>query len=262
MIKNLVTKITRRIESKFTSFTVNTALRFLPRLEPIPKAQISLIYPACQDGSGSGSTTSAQFANLLGISLDAAKSAAEIDLEDVCSRILNGPKWPDIWPGEHYKLLSALVRNLQPRTVVEIGTFLGLSALALKKFLPQGGKVYSFDIVPWDHFEHTCLKSADFDNGVLEQKLADLSDPRYFDQYSSLLADANLIFLDGPKNRTFERDFLDQLLRLQRSSATLLVIDDIRLWNMLDIWYGISEPKMDATSLGHFSGTGLVMLSP
>jgi predicted O-methyltransferase YrrM len=44
-------------------------------------------------------------------------------------------------PGEHYRLLAALVKLLQPERVLEIGTFHGLSALALKKFLPSAGKI-------------------------------------------------------------------------------------------------------------------------
>jgi hypothetical protein len=33
------------------------------------------------------------------------------------------------------------------------------------------------------------------------------------------------------------------------------------LWNMLDIWYHLDKPKLDMTSFGHWSGTGLVQWS-
>lgn len=36
------------------------------------------------------------------------------------------------------------------------------------------------------------------------------------------------------------------------------LFDDIRVWNMLAIWRGIRRPKLDLTSFGHWSGTGLV----
>ncbi len=36
------------------------------------------------------------------------------------------------------------------------------------------------------------------------------------------------------------------------------MFDDIRVWNMLEIWRGIRRPKLDLTSFGHWSGTGLV----
>jgi hypothetical protein len=36
------------------------------------------------------------------------------------------------------------------------------------------------------------------------------------------------------------------------------MFDDIRLWNMLRTWRTINRPKLDLTSFGHWSGTGLV----
>jgi hypothetical protein len=37
-----------------------------------------------------------------------------------------------------------------------------------------------------------------------------------------------------------------------------LVFDDIRIWNMLRIWREIVRPKLDLTSFGHWTGTGIV----
>jgi hypothetical protein len=37
--------------------------------------------------------------------------------------------------------------------------------------------------------------------------------------------------------------------------------DDIRFVNMVDNWNAIASPKLDLTSFGHWSGTGLVDLS-
>src|SRR5271154_191680 len=42
------------------------------------------------------------------------------------------PRYPDVWPGEHYKLLAALVGVLTPKIVIEIGTATGMSALTMK----------------------------------------------------------------------------------------------------------------------------------
>lgn len=41
----------------------------------------------------------------------------------------------------------------------------------------------------------------------------------------------------------------------------LLVIDDIRLWNVLEIWESIASPKLDVSGFGHYTGTGLVELT-
>jgi hypothetical protein len=45
------------------------------------------------------------------------------------------------------------------------------------------------------------------------------------------------------------------------SAPTILVLDDTRLLNMIDVWRLIRSPKLDLTSFGHWSGTGLVDMS-
>ena len=69
---------------------------------------------------------------------------------------------------------------------------------------------------------------------------------------------AELIFIDGPKDGVFERRLLSNFESLGVRKNTLLVLDDIRLWNMLQIWREIRHQKIDLTSLGHYTGTGLV----
>lgn len=41
-------------------------------------------------------------------------------------------------------------------------------------------------------------------------------------------------------------------------TAPIVMFDDIRLWNMLAIWWRLDRPKLDLTSFWHWSGTGLV----
>ena len=53
-----------------------------------------------------------------------------------------------VWPGEHYKLLSALVEELQSTKIQEIGTFTELSALAMIPVLPQYSKLITSDLIP------------------------------------------------------------------------------------------------------------------
>src|SRR5262249_51142511 len=99
---------------------------------------------------------------------------------------------------------------------------------------------------------------SDFNGARLTQVVADLGDGLTIARYAELLRSADLIFIDGPKNRTFEIRFLQQLGELGLKPKTLLVFDDIRFWKMLAIWRRISHPKLDLTSFGHWSGTGLV----
>ena len=69
------------------------------------------------------------------------------------------------WPGEHYKLLAAIVSVLKPQRIIEIGTFEGWSSLSMKQYLPADGQITTFDIARWDTFGNTCLEQQDFDDG-------------------------------------------------------------------------------------------------
>src|SRR5262245_18942169 len=62
---------------------------------------------------------------LLQVSLDAIQAARKMDLNWLSQRMSVPPFYPDVWPGEHYKLLAGLVAIAKPKRVVEIGTFQG-----------------------------------------------------------------------------------------------------------------------------------------
>lgn len=193
------------------------------------------------------------------LALEAARRALDVDLAPISRRIPAGPRWPDLWPGEHYRLLAALVDRLQPRLVVEVGTFTGLSALALKHRLPDSGRVVSFDLIPWDRVPGTVLTAEDFQDGRLVQILGNLAQPDCFAQHAPLLAEATLIFLDGPKDGHFEPALYRQLQALRRRTPAWVVWDDILDRHMLQFWRDIALPKLDLTSFGHWTGTGLML---
>ena len=92
----------------------------------------------------------------------------------------------------------------------------------------------------------------------LLQHLDDLSDPRIAARYADLLRQADLLFVDADKDGVAEQRFIDNFRMVGLREGTIVVFDDIRVWNMLRIWRRISAPKLDVTSCGHWSGTGLV----
>jgi predicted O-methyltransferase YrrM len=197
-------------------------------------------------------------ARLLDLASAVIAGARAIDLAAVSQRMHEPPYWPDFWPGEHYKPLAALVTILRPRCIIEIGTFTGLSSLSMRSALSQEGRLVTFDLVPWDQVPHTCLVPDDFADGRLTQILGDLSQPEVFAQHKNLLKQAELFFIDGPKDKVFEKEILAALSRIEFRTPPILVFDDIRIWNMLKIWREIDRPKLDITSFGHWTGTGLV----
>lgn len=192
------------------------------------------------------------------LGLQFVNSAFDIDLKDISARISKQEvDYIGIYPGEHYNLLGAIVNILKPVTVIEIGTHLGYSALCMKKYLPQSGKLFTFDVIPWNEFDKTILTEKDFD-GQLIQCVDDITDKVTFEKYRPMLEDAELIFMDALKDGIQEYKFLENFSTLKFKNKCLFVFDDIRLWNMLDIWFNMDKPKIDLTSFGHWSGTGLV----
>ena len=172
----------------------------------------------------------------------------------------NRPNVPDYvfnFPGEHYRMLPALIEIMDAKIVVEIGTYTGLSACAMLPQLSIKRKLYSFDIIPFDKFTQTVLTPRDFSDNF-EQIICDISDFESLKQYKSIFSNADLIFLDACKDGRFERGVLNNFNTLGLKEGAILVFDDIRQWNMLQIWHDIEMPKLDVTSVGHFTGTGLV----
>jgi predicted O-methyltransferase YrrM len=156
--------------------------------------------------------------------------------------------------GEHYRFLEELSFFLKPELTIEIGTHKGIGTLALSK---HSTKVVTFDIKPWYEFHDTLLLKDDFKS--ISQVISDISIPAEWKKHAKLFAHADLVFVDGPKNGEFESTVIPLLLG-QMKSDSCLVIDDIRFLNMIGIWKGIKMPKFDATSVGHFSGTGVVKI--
>ena len=196
--------------------------------------------------------------HLMEVSYEAIAFARSVDLSWLSRRMSSPPYYPDVWPGEHYKLLAGLTLASKPKRVVEIGTAQGLGALSMKASLPAGSELITLDVIPWTEFKESALLPSDFVDGSLRQVLGDLSDQRFFASFADTLSGCDLLFVDAPKNVQFERAFLRNLSSIRLPTHALVIFDDIRLWNMLQIWRQMTRPKLDLTSFGHWSGTGIV----
>lgn len=163
-----------------------------------------------------------------------------------------------LFPGAHYRILNGLVRSLNPKRVVEIGTWTGVSSLAILDGASSDEfKLTTFDIVPWDAIEHTALVEEDF-GCHFEQKLTDLSNRDLFQQHKDIFQEAELIFIDGPKDGAFEYQLVEYFKELKFQHNPIIFFDDINQIEMLNLWHDIKKPKFDITSLGQFTGTGLI----
>jgi len=167
----------------------------------------------------------------------------------------------NIFPGEHYRLLAGILQQLQPQLIIDIGTFTGMSARVICDNAPSTAYIHSFDLISWTNFS-SHLNIADFEANRLQQHLENLADPIVFERFFPLLNQADLIFCDAPKDGLFEPNFLALLAAAPLSSRPRwLLLDDIRFVQMVNCWRSIASPKLDLTSFGHWSGTGLVDIS-
>lgn len=194
---------------------------------------------------------------LLQLALDAVQAARGVDVSALTARMGGTIPFAEVWPGEHYKLLAGLMQVLKPRVVIEIGTATGLSAVAMKSFCGPDTQVVTFDVIPWREYPGTVVTDADWDDRMV-QHLDDLQDPAMVQKHRALFESADFIFIDAAKDGVMEQRFIENLLPLSFQRAPIVMFDDIRLWQMLKIWRELPRPRLDLTSFGHWSGTGLV----
>lgn len=195
---------------------------------------------------------------LIEIGLEAAKRAFSIDLT-IHSRAFHPElqRYINTYPGEHYRLLAALTEIIKPTTAIEIGTYQGAGCMAIKSHLPEGSKLFTFDIIPFDKIENSGLFPSDFDD-KMEQRIVDLSDPLQAESQISILEKADFIFVDAAKDGHMERAFISLFDRIKFKRKPIIMFDDIRFTVMTPIWREIKHPKLDISSFGHWSGSGLV----
>ena len=169
-----------------------------------------------------------------------------------------GQRWWEVFPGEHYHLLSTLCRLLAPKSVWEFGTDTGMGTIAMLEGLGADARISTVDIDAWSSKPGSWLTRVDFDPGRVTQIVASMSSRAFFKRHAESLEEAELVFVDGPKDGSTEIRFLELMDKIAFKRAPIVLFDDIRTANMLAIWRQIKRPKMDITSNGHWSGSGLV----
>ncbi len=201
-------------------------------------------------------------ARLITLAQQLIETTRGLRLDALQSRVGGPEDFFNLWPGEHHRLLAGLVMVCRPQLVIEIGTGSGCSALAMKHTLPSEGQIVTFDIVPWQRAPEGLLRESDFQDGRLAQYTDDLTWQEGFEMHRGLFERADLIFIDAAKDGRMEERLVKTLRMVAFRTRPVFVFDDIRLWNMLKIWRELPWPKLDFTSFGHWTGTGLVEWQP
>jgi len=180
-----------------------------------------------------------------------------IDLNDYQKRrdLTNVPEHWFLLPSgqEHYRLLCYISNLFENQTFIDIGTWVGDSALALGH--NKNNNVVSFDIVR--QTRNTQGISVDIEELIKDEniKFLILNATEYGDDN---ILNSPFIMLDTAHDGIFENEFYDYLNRINYKG--LFFLDDIHLNEpMKKFWSGITREKYDLTNIGHWSGSGLVV---
>ena len=171
---------------------------------------------------------------------------------------LKDSQFYNTFPGSHYRILNGIVKFLNPKLVIEVGTYTGMGTFALSQNL--NGKIVSFDIIDYKNFE-THLNDEFLKKNKFKQYLSDLSEKTEYDKHYQLLNNADVIIIEAPKDGKFEYKLLENMTNLKNKENKILILDDIKFMNMINLWNSIKSPKMDIVSVGNWTGTGLVDIS-
>lgn len=178
---------------------------------------------------------------------------------------------------EHYSMLAYLSTLYNNKTILDIGTFQGGSALALS--YNQNNKVISVDLKYQVEISTNDLSNIEFlegdilSNNLINPKkttsipttgLLGFESPTSQIKGPELIQSASLILYDTVHNGIIEKEFHDHLIKTNWKG--ICIWDDIKYrWNgdirqgMQDFWNSINNNnKMDITKYSHWTGTGLV----
>jgi hypothetical protein len=153
---------------------------------------------------------------------------------------------------QHYMLLAYLSTLFNNKNIIEIGTHLGESAIALS--YNKNNVIYTFDILDNVSKEKKQVENIKF---IIDDVMTDY---KTRDKWKELILSSVFIFLDvDSHNGSAEYDFY--LFLKENNYNGFVVCDDIWYFKEMrdNFWYKIDyEYKYDISHLGHWSGTGII----
>lgn len=146
---------------------------------------------------------------------------------------------------EHYKLLAYIAIQLPKDSIyIDLGTFKGLSALAAS--FNEKINIYTYDIA-----------DGDIEPQMIDRPNITFKHMSCFDDIE-FIVESDFIFLDiDPHDGNQERRFIDTISEAGYKGQILC--DDIHFQSqMKNFWNNLNFKKEDWTSIGHYSGSGMI----
>ena len=192
--------------------------------------------------------------NILKITNDILDS---IDLSEYQKR-RNSNGLPEHWffmksGKEHYRLLCHISSLYDDVTFIDIGTWVGSSALGLG--YNKNNKVISFDIIRQQRDTQGIMVNVD---GIITDENIKFEIGNVLEYNKEVILNSPFMMLDTKHDGVFEQEFFDFLVKENYNGIVLF--DDIHLNSqMKNFWSNIELEKYDITNIGHWSGTGVVV---
>jgi len=119
------------------------------------------------------------------------------------------------------RLLQAFIVALQPRLVVEVGTYAGYAALAMAEALPEGGRLVTLELVD----EHADFAQRHFDASPLRDRIELRRGPA-LEQLRALDGPFDLVFVDAEK--TGYPDYVEAALEKLAPNGLIICDNTLR----------------------------------
>lgn len=145
---------------------------------------------------------------------------------------------------EHYRLLKWVGDNNRDKRILELGHYMGLSAMSLADC--GKNKICTADVT-FKH-SHVIKDPVNVIRRVIQHE----------NYYPSNIGDFDIIFVDAWHNGMLENAIFEELTN--ENWRGILIYDDIYYNDaMKAFWNNINHPgKIDATHIGHSTGTGII----
>lgn len=144
-------------------------------------------------------------------------------------RLIRSHKWA--MPEHELMVLGALTKVLQPKLVVEFGTFMGGSTLAMASNMPAGSKIITIDLDPTARSTHVHgmgVGLSEFDVGCLFRgtRYESMIEQRFSNtvEFSDedLISAADLVFVDADHTYEFAKRDTETAVQFVKSEGTIL----------------------------------------
>lgn len=149
---------------------------------------------------------------------------------------------------EHYRLLAYISMLYKKSHLLDVGTNLGFSALALS--FNRSNIVTTYDIIKQEMFDEYEMYTV---TGNVQFLLGNFLKRKDFNKIP-------FIFLDTAHEGPFEKQVIEHLKNI--GWVGILGMDDIFEYKPLtDLWNSLDLEKYDLTSKGHCTGTGFIVFN-